>query len=71
VTIWANHSGVSGEIAGPPAIRLTHETGPGWYAFDEYYFIKGDHLFRISMLHTDGQQDWDLYKKFLQSFTFP
>jgi hypothetical protein len=59
------------EITGLPAVHLTYKEGPGWYASDEYYFIREDQLFSILILHTGGQQDWDLYNKFLQSFTFP
>ena len=59
------------EIAGLPAVHLVHKAGPGWGASDDYYFIRGDQLFSILILHTGGQQDWDLYNKFLQSFTFP
>ena len=58
------------EIAGLPAVHLIYEEGPGWNASDEYYFIQGDQLFSILILHAGGQQDWDLYNKFLQSFTF-
>jgi len=58
------------EIAGLPAVHLMYEEGPGWNASDEYYFIQGDQLFSILILHADGQQDWDLYNKFLKSFTF-
>lgn len=59
------------EIAGLPMVHLIHEEGPGWDASDEYYFIRGDQLFSILILHTGGQQDWELYNKFLQSFTLP
>ena len=58
------------EIAGLPAVHLSNEAGPGWSVSDEYYFIKGDHLYRIYILPDGDQQDWDLYNKFLQSFTF-
>jgi len=59
------------EIAGLPAVHLVHKAGPGWGASDDYYFIRGDQLFCISILYAGGQQDWELYNKFLQSFTFP
>jgi hypothetical protein len=58
------------EIAGLPAVHLTTYETPQSYAFDEYYFIKGDQLFRILLLHTDGRQDWDLYDRFLDSIVF-
>jgi hypothetical protein len=59
------------EIAGLPAVHLTQEAGPGWSVSDEYYFIRGDQLFRIYILPAGDQQEWDLYNKFLQSFSFP
>jgi hypothetical protein len=59
------------QIAGLPAVRLIQEAGPGWYGSDEYYFIRGDQLFRISLLHAGGQEDRELYDRFLQSLTFP
>jgi hypothetical protein len=38
---------------------------------DEYYFIQGDQLFRISILHAGGREDRELYDRFVQSVTFP
>lgn len=74
---WIADSGISDqemgpevEIAGLPAVHLIFKGSPQAYAFDEYYFIKGDQLFHIIILHTGGQQDWELYNKFLKSFTF-
>ncbi len=59
------------QVAGLPTVHLIYQGGPGIYASDDYYFIRGDQLFRITILHAGGKQDWDLYDKFLQSFTFP
>jgi putative hemolysin len=58
------------EISGLPAVRLRTEAGPGWYASDSYYVIKDEQLFHILILHTGGQEDWNLYDKFLQGLTF-
>jgi hypothetical protein len=57
-------------ISGLPAVRLHVEQSPQAYGMDEYYVINGDQLFKITILHSGGQQDWDLYQQFLQSFTF-
>jgi hypothetical protein len=57
-------------IAGLPALHLVYESGPGWEASDEFFFIRDEQLFRILILHSDGRQDWNLYYQFLQSFTF-
>ena len=59
------------EIAGLPAVHLRTDATERSYASDEYYVIKDDQLFRIGILHAAGREDWDLYSKFLQSFTFP
>jgi hypothetical protein len=59
------------EIAGLPAVHLTTNASPRADGYDEYYVIRGDQLFRIMILHISGQQDWELYNKFLQSITFP
>jgi hypothetical protein len=59
------------EIAGLPAVHLRTEAGPGWYASDAYYLIKDGQLFHILILHTGGgQEDWELYDRFLQGLTF-
>jgi putative hemolysin len=57
-------------IAGLPAVRLSYEAGPGWGASDAYYFIKDGQIFQIMILHTGGQEGWELYDKFLTGFTF-
>lgn len=59
------------EVAGLSTVHLITYKSPMAYANDDYYFIKGDQLFCIMILHTGGQQDWELYNKFLRSFTFP
>jgi putative hemolysin len=73
VETWLNDLGMSYddmvEIAGLPAAHDRYEAGPGAYSFDEYYFIKDGQLFRINILHA-GQEDWELYNKFLQGLTF-
>jgi hypothetical protein len=58
------------EIAGLPAVHLRYEAGPGWGASDAYYFVKEEQLFYILILHTGGQEGWELYDKFLQGLTF-
>jgi hypothetical protein len=58
------------EIAGSPAVHLITKAAPGAYAYDEYYFVKGEQLFRILIVHC-GNEDWDFYELFLSSFIFP
>ena len=58
------------KVAGLPAFHLIVEPTPQSYGFDEFYFIRGEQLFRILLLHTEGRQDWDLYNQFLESFIF-
>jgi hypothetical protein len=57
-------------IAGLPAVHLRYEAGPGWYASDAYYLVKDGQLFHVLLLHTGGQEDWDLYDKFLSGISF-
>ena len=53
-----------------PALHLKTSASSMAYGYDEFFFIKGDQLFRILILHTGGQEDWDLYNAFLESFVF-
>jgi hypothetical protein len=57
-------------IGGLPAVRYLFEASPQAYARDDYYVIKDDQLFLISILHADGLQDWALYEQFLASIAF-
>ena len=57
-------------IFGINALHLITNKSPQAYASDDYYFIKGNQLYHIQILHTKGNQDWELYYKFLKSFTF-
>ncbi len=58
-------------VAGIPTVHLVDERSPQAYASDRYYFVKDGQLFVIMVLHAGDQEDWDLYNKFLKSFTFP
>jgi len=58
------------KIAGLPAIHLKNHQSPQTDASDFYFFIKGTQLFGIQIVQVNGQEDWDLYNKFLNSFTF-
>ncbi|MCK4959841.1 MAG: hypothetical protein KAT00_10580, partial [Planctomycetes bacterium] len=51
-------------------LHLIYNESPQAYGSDHYYFIKGEQLFRIQILHAGGRQDWDLYQRFLRSFAF-
>jgi hypothetical protein len=62
--------GPVGEIAGVPAVHLKTNASSMADGYDEFFFIKGDQLFRIMILHTDGPEDWDLYHAFLESLAF-
>ncbi|MBT6690992.1 hypothetical protein HOB10_01510 [Candidatus Parcubacteria bacterium] len=57
-------------IAGLPTVHFVQERTANVFAGDYYYFIKGDQLFSIRILHTDDRVDWNLYNRFLNSFTF-
>jgi hypothetical protein len=57
-------------IGGLPAVRLQIAASQQAYGMDEYYVIAGEQLYKITILHTGGLQDWDLYEQFLASITF-
>ena len=58
------------EIAGSPAVHLITRAAPGAYAYDEYYFVKGEQLFCILIVHC-GNGDWELYDAFSRVSSFP
>ncbi|MBE0409467.1 MAG: DUF333 domain-containing protein [Anaerolineales bacterium] len=58
------------DLAGTRAIHLHHDRSPQSYAFDQYYFAKGDQLYTITINHTGDLQDWELYGRFLKSIHF-
>jgi hypothetical protein len=62
--------GPVGEIARVPAVHLKTDASPMAYGYDEFFFIKGDQLFRILILHTGGQEDWGICRAFLASLAF-
>jgi len=62
--------GPVGEIAGVPAVHLRTAASSMAWGYDEFFFIKGDQLFRVLILHTDGHEGWALYSQFLESFSF-
>lgn len=57
-------------IDGLPTVHFTFEASQKAPGRDEYYVIHGNQLFRITILHQGGLQDWTLYEQFLQSITF-
>ncbi len=57
-------------LGGLPALHLSQESSPQVYASDDYYVIRGEQLFHITLLHTGGRQDWTLYEAFLDNFSF-
>lgn len=57
-------------IDGLTTLHFVQERSPQAYGADYYYFIKEGQLYQITLLHTADRQDWPLYDKFLESFTF-
>lgn len=57
-------------IGGLPAVQWHVEASPQAYGMDEYYVIDGDQLYKITILHAGGLEDWTLYDQFLQSIAF-
>jgi hypothetical protein len=56
-------------IGGVPAIRTRYQATAESDARDDYHFVHGDKMFRISITHVDGREDWAVYDQFLQSIT--
>jgi hypothetical protein len=57
-------------IGGLPAVHFQMAPSPQAYGMDEYYVIAGEQLFKITILHAGGLEDWALYEQFLASITF-
>lgn len=57
-------------IAGFNTLHLVTLKSTQVYASDDFYFIKGNQLFDIKIVHSGNREDWDLYYKFLKSFKF-
>ena len=59
------------QIAGVTAIHLRYESGSGQsYNNDKFFFIKGERLYQVVILHTGNKEDWELYNHFLESIRF-
>lgn len=58
------------QIDGTTAIHLRHDQNPQSYAYDRYFFGKGDQLYMILIGHVGGKEDWHLYNHFLESIQF-
>ena len=57
-------------IAGTTAVHVRHERSPQSYAFDRYYFAHAGQLYEIVIGHVGDREDWPVYNRFLESFTF-
>jgi len=57
-------------IAGLDAVHYAQARSPQAWATDYYYFIKDGQLYNITIIHSNDKQDWQLYNKILDSFTF-
>jgi hypothetical protein len=58
------------QIGGFTALHTIKTRSPQSYASDDYFLIRGEHLFHIVLLHTGDRQDWELYNRFLDSISF-
>jgi putative hemolysin len=58
------------QIAGTTAVHLRHDASPQSFAFDTYYFANAGQLYSVVIQHTGDREDWPLYTRFLDSFTF-
>ena len=58
------------QIAGTVAVHTRLDRSPQSYAFDTFTFAHAGQLYSIVILHTGDKEDWSLYDRFLDSFTF-
>jgi len=65
-----NAIGAEYKIAGLKTFHVVKNRSPQSYAADIFYFIKGNKLFEIRIIHSKDMQDWGIYNKFLNSFSF-
>lgn len=57
-------------IADLDAIHYVQSKTPQAWGADYFFFIKDNQLYRISIIHSNDRQDWDIYNKILESFMF-
>lgn len=58
------------DIAALDTVHYVQAKTPQAWAADHYYFIKDNQLYNITIIHSNDKQDWDLYDKMLNSFSF-
>jgi putative hemolysin len=58
------------QIAGETAIHTRFERSQQAFADDRYFFAHNGQLFNIVIGHQNDKEDWELYNRFLDSFTF-
>jgi putative hemolysin len=58
------------QIAGTTAIHFRHEASPQSSTFDQYYFARAGQLYQVIIGNSTTAEDWELSKRFLQSFQF-
>ena len=57
-------------IAGLDTVHYVQEKTSTAWATDYFYFIKDGQLYNITIIHTNDQENWQIYKKILNSFSF-
>jgi len=57
-------------IAGLKTVHYVQDKTPQAWAADYYYFINDNQLYNIIITHTNDKQDWQLYNRILDSFSF-
>lgn len=55
---------------GIPALRLALPASPGVVDYQDIYFIKGDKLFKMSLLDTAVESNMEIYDQILSTFRF-
>lgn len=57
-------------IAGTTVIHTRFPRGQQSFANDRFFFVHGEQMFVITILHAGDKENWDLYNRFLGSFKF-
>ena len=68
--LYVDQLAASRSIAGKTALHTRFAGSQQAYAHDKYFFVHDEQLFVITIGHTGGIEDWEVYGRFLNSIQF-